>query len=136
MGSIERDGVVFWSEDSKRVFLEDLYAADDTRIRVFEVAGPLPHEINGLDRKIRKEINAHVPMDESTLWLVYPQSCFVAGDSSKIVVTADAPHVRNEANSPGKPLKLRLTVNLGNLRIIESIVEPSDGRSSSTNKGN
>src|ERR1700689_311537 len=34
VGSIERDGTVFWSDDSKYVFLRDEYAADDTNIRV------------------------------------------------------------------------------------------------------
>ncbi len=124
VGSIERDGTVFWSKDSRRVFLEDLYAADDTKIRVFDVTGLVPREVNGLDRKIRKEIDAHIPTAESTLWLVYPQTCFATNDSSTIIVVADAPHVRNEAGGPGKPLKLRITVGLANLRILESIVDP------------
>ena len=55
-------GVSFWR----------ICIADDTKIRVFDVTGPQPREVDGLDRKIRKEINAHIPTDESTLWLVYP----------------------------------------------------------------
>lgn len=113
-------GVSFWR----------ICIADDTKIRVFDVTGPQPREVDGLDRKIRKEINAHIPTDESTLWLVYPQTCFAANDSSTIIVVADAPHVQNEAGSPGKPLKLRITVSLANIQIRESIVEPSDKRSS------
>src|SRR5579862_4870790 len=45
VGSIERNGTAFWSEDSKRLFLRDEHAADDTRIRVFDVTGPIPKEI-------------------------------------------------------------------------------------------
>jgi hypothetical protein len=59
-----QSGTVFWSEDSKRVFLRDEYAADDTKIRVFDVAGPGPNEIKGLDGKIRTEISAHIPANE------------------------------------------------------------------------
>jgi hypothetical protein len=136
VGSIERDGTLFWSEDSRRIFLEDLYAADDSKIRVFDVTGPVPEEVNGLDRKIRKEINAHIPTDESTLWLVYPQTCFAANDSSTIIVVADAPHLRDEAGGPGKPLRLRITISLANLRMLESTVESPDRHSSSPRKGN
>lgn len=51
VGTIDRNGRAFWSEDSKRLFLRDEYAADDTKIRVFDVSGPKPTEIRGLDDK-------------------------------------------------------------------------------------
>jgi hypothetical protein len=136
VGFIERDGTVFWSSDSKRIFLEDLYAADDAKVRVFDVSGPVPREIRGLDQIIRKEIYAHIPKAESTLWLVYPQTCFAANDSSRIVVVADAPHVPDEANVPATPLKLRLTVSLTTLHILEIVTVGSSKLLSSSRKDN
>jgi len=120
VGWIERDGTVFWSEDSKRVFLRDEYAADDTKIRVFDVAGLQPREIKGLDEKIRKVIFAHIPENETTLWLYYPQACFAGNDSSTILLTVDAPRVRKRANGSGKPFSLKLAINLNNLQIVVS----------------
>jgi hypothetical protein len=120
-GSIERDGTLFWSEDSKRLFLRDEYAADDTKIRVFDVTGSVPKEIEGLDRGIRRAIFAHIPENETTLWLYYPQVCFAANDSSTITVVADAPLVRKDRNSKGKSFDLKLTVSLITLQIVTSI---------------
>lgn len=124
VGSIERDGTVFWSEDSKRVFLRDEYAADDTKIRVFDVTNPVPKEINGLDRRIRRMIFSRIPENETTLWLYYPQVCFAAHDSSTIIVVADAPLVVKRENSKGKPFSLTLTVNLITFQIVNS--KPSE----------
>jgi hypothetical protein len=120
IGSIERSGTVFWSEDSKRVFLRDEYAADDTKIRVFDVTDSAPKEIRGLDDRIRRAIFTRIPEDETTLWLYYPQVCFAANDSSTVIVVADAPVVRKRASSEGKSFRLKLTVNLISLQIATS----------------
>jgi len=120
IGSIERNGTAFWSEDSKRVFLRDEYAADDTEIRVFDVTGSVPTEIKGLDDRIRRAIFARIPGDETTLWLYYPQVCFAAKDASTIILVADAPVVRLNADSEGKSFSLKLTVNLISLQIVTS----------------
>jgi len=91
IGWIERNGTVFWSGDSKSLFLRDEYAADDTKIRVFDLTGPAPRELKGLDDTIRPVILTHIPLNHSTLWLKYPHVCFAANDSSTIVLDADAP---------------------------------------------
>ena len=120
VGWIERSGTAFWADDSKRLFLRDEYAADDTKIRIFDVTGPAPREIRGLDPKIRKAIFAHIAEADTTLWLYYPQVCFAANDSSTIVVVADAPLVRKRESGSGRPFGLRLTVDLNTLRIVDS----------------
>ena len=120
VGSIWRDGTVFWSEDSKRLFLMDEYAADDTKIRVFDVTGEVPREIRGLDRVIRHSLFSRVPRDESTFWLIYPQVCFASNDSSTIIVVADAPLVRNVGYGPARPFGKKLTVDLRSLRVVNS----------------
>lgn len=112
IGSIERDGTAFWSGDSKRLFLVDEYAADDTIIRVFDLTGRAPREIKGLDRNIRKVIFRHFSPNETTLWLIYPTACFTAGDSSSIFLAVDAPRVRKAESGTGKSLSLTLTVDL------------------------
>lgn len=117
VGSIERDGTVFWSEDSKRVFLRDEYAADDTKIRVFDVSGAKPKEIMGLDRKIRNTIFAHIPKSEMNIWLYYPHVCFAANASSTIIVVADAP-LAPKTGGKGKPFSLQLTANLDTLKVV------------------
>jgi hypothetical protein len=96
IATIERSGTAFWSDDSKRLFLRDQYAADDTKIQVFDIGGAIPKEIEGLDAAIRKVIFEHIPKDETTQWLYYPMVCFAANDSSTIIVTADAPLVAKE----------------------------------------
>ena len=118
VGSIERDGTVFWSEDSKRLFLRDEYAADDTNIRVFDVTGPMPKEVKGIDRRIREAVFSHVPANETTLWLYYPRVCFKAGDSSTVIVVADAPLVPMSESGPGKPFGLKLSLNVITLQIV------------------
>ena len=120
VGSIWRDGTVFWSEDSKRLFLMDEYAADDTMIRVFDVTGEVPREIRGLDRVIRRSLFTRVPRNESTFWLVYPKACFAPNDSSTIIVVADAPLVRNVGHGPARPFGKKLTVDLRSLRVVNS----------------
>lgn len=117
IGSIERNGTVFWSEDSKRLFLRDEYAADDTRIRVFDVTGPIPREIKGLNDRINRAILAHIPRDKTTLWLYFPKVCFTANDSSSIVVVADAPLISKHQSGSGTQFNLRLTVSLKTLRV-------------------
>jgi len=117
VGWIERNGAVFWSEDSQRLFLRDEYAADDTKVRVFDVTGPAPKEIKGLDRRIRNVIFAHIPQNKTTQWLYYPQVCFAANDSSTIILVADAPLVPKTESGRGKPFGLKLTVNLITLQI-------------------
>lgn len=122
VGSMDRSGTVFWSEDSKRVFLRDEYAADDTKIRIFDVSSSAPREINGVDQKIRKAIYAHVPDNETTQWLYYPQVCFAANDSSTILLIADAPLVLKTESGSGKSFRLRLTVNLNTLDVVDSVL--------------
>lgn len=120
VGWIERNGTAFWSGDSKRLFLRDEYAADDTRIRVFDVTGAVPKEIKGLDDKIQKALFAHVPQDKATQWLYYPEACFAANDSSTIIVVADAPLVPLNASGSGRPFRVKLTVNLVTRQIVDA----------------
>ena len=112
VGSIERNGTAFWSDDSKRLFLRDEYAADDTKIRVFDVSGSRPRKVKGLDDKVRMAISSRIPNDETTQWLYYPQVCFAKNDSSTAILVADAPVVRKRGNSEGKSFRLKLTINL------------------------
>ena len=74
IGSIERNGTAFWSEDSKRLFLRDEYAADDTKIRVFDVTSSVPKEIEGLDGKIQQALFAHTPANKTTQWCTIRKS--------------------------------------------------------------
>jgi hypothetical protein len=119
VGSIERDATAFWSGDSRRLFLRDEYAADDTHIRVFELTGEAPQEIPGLDHSIRKAVFRHISADETTLWLTYPQVCFAKTSSSTILLTADAPRVPMAVTGPGKTLNMRLAVDLVTLKVRE-----------------
>jgi hypothetical protein len=112
VGWIERNGTAFWSGDSKRLFLRDEYAADDTKIRVFDVTGPVPKEIKGLDDKIQQALFARIPPNKATQWLYYPEVCFAADDSSTIIVLADAPLVPKKESGSGVPFSAKLTVNL------------------------
>lgn len=118
VGSLERDGRAFWSDDSKRLFLRDEYAADDTKIRVFEITGSRPTEIRGLDSKIRRAIVARIPQNEATQWLYYPKVCFAANDSATVILVADAPLVKKRESSEGKDFMLKLTVNLASFQIL------------------
>jgi len=119
VGSIERDGTVFWSADSSRVFLRDEYAADDTNIRLFDVIGQTPKEIKGLDYSVREAIFRHMSADETTLWLYYPEVCFAATNSSTILLTADAPRVPIAGSGSGKGLTVRLAVDVASLKVRE-----------------
>jgi hypothetical protein len=119
-GWLVRNGTAFWSRDSKRLFLRDEYAADDTKIRVFDVAGQAPQEIKGLNDKIEKALLAHVPKDKITQWLYYPEVCFAADDSSTIIVLADAPLDPKEGGS-GVPFDLKLTVNVVSGQVLAAV---------------
>lgn len=119
VGSIERDGTVFWSSDSRRIFLRDEYAADDTNIRLFDVTGQTPKEIEGLDNSIREAIFRHMSPDETTLWLYYPRVCFAAANSSIILLSADAPRVPITGSGSGKGLTVRLAVDATLLKVRE-----------------
>jgi len=120
IGWIERNGTAFWSGDSKRLFLRDEYAADDTKIRVFDLAGAVPKEIKGLDDKIQKALFAHIPQNKTTQWLYYPEVCFAASDSSTIILVADAPLVPKKESGSGMPFSVKLTVNLVTLRVVDA----------------
>jgi len=119
VGSIERDATAFWSGDSRRLFLRDEYAADDTHIRVFELTTETPKQIRGLDHSIRKAVFRHISSEETTLWLTYPQVCFAETTSSTILLTADAPRVPMSVSGPGKTLNMRLAVDLATLKVRE-----------------
>lgn len=121
VGWIERSGTAFWSSDSKRLFLRDEYAADDTKIRVFDVTGAVPKEIKGLDDRIEKALFAHIPQNKTTQWLYYPEVCFAANDSSTIILVADAPLVPKKESGSGTPFGLKLTVDLTTLQVVESV---------------
>lgn len=123
VGWIERNGTAFWSGDSKRLFLRDEYAADDTKIRVFDVTGGTPQEIKGLDNKIQKALFAHIPKNKTTQWLYYPEVCFAAGDSSMVILVADAPLVPKKEAGSGVPFSLKLTVNILTRQVLD--VAPS-----------
>lgn len=109
-----------WSEDSRRVLLRDSYAADDTRIRGFEVVGSAPKEIEGLDQRIQRAIFARIPEDRTTQWLYYPEACFAADDSSTIILSADLPLVPKRESGEGKSVGLKLTVSLISSQIVVS----------------
>jgi hypothetical protein len=117
VGSIDRDGTVFWSGDSKRVFLRDEYAVDDTKIRVFDVSGARPKEFVGLNRRIQKAIFTHIPDNQTTLWLKFPQVCFAESDSSTIIAVADVPLVPKGKSGKAEPFSLKLTINLNTFRV-------------------
>ena len=117
VGSIERDGTVFWSEDGRRVFLRDEYAADDTKIRLFDVTGQAPSEVTGLDDRVRQAVFHYIPPNETTLWLYYPEVCFAATNSSTILLTADAPRVPVAGSGSGKRLAVKLAVDVVSLRV-------------------
>ena len=121
IGWIERNGTAFWSGDSKRLFLRDEYAADDTRIRVFDVTAAAPKEVKGLDDKIQKALFAHIPKNKTTQWLYYPEVCFAANDSSTIIVLADAPLVPKEESGSGVSFSLKLTVNVVTRQVIDAV---------------
>lgn len=118
IGSLERNGTVFWSQDSKRLLLRDEYAADDTRIHVFYLEGSDPQEIHGLDRSVKRAISSHLPPDQTTLWVTYPHVCFSSGSSSTILLTVDAPHAPSRGGE-GTGMRLSLAVNLSPLEIHE-----------------
>jgi len=118
VGWIERSGTAYWSDDSRWLLLRDEFAADDTKLRAFNVAGDRPKEISGLDGRIRRAIFAKIPTNETTLWLYYPEVCFAPGESPTIIVTADAPLVPKRASGSGKPFTLKLTVNLDPLKVL------------------
>ena len=123
VGWIERNGTAFWSGDSKRLFLRDEYAADDTKIRVFDVTGGTPREIMGLDEAIQKSVLAHIPKNKTTQWLYYPEVCFATADSSTVILVADASLVPKKEDGSGVPFSLRLTVNILNQQVLD--VAPS-----------
>ena len=135
VGWIERHGTAFWSEDSKRLFLRDAYAADDTKIRVFDLTRAVPKEIKGLDSRIRKAILARIAPNKTTQWLYYPEVCFALNDSSMIIVVADAPLVPKQESGSGVPFSLRLTVNLATLQVVESVpaTQPNEGGHNGSN---
>jgi hypothetical protein len=120
VGWLERNGTAFWSGDSKRLFLRDEYAADDTKIRVFDVTGAVPKEIKGLNDKIQKALSTHIPSNKTTQWLYYPEACFAANDSSTIIVVADAPLVPKKESGSGVSFSLKLTVNLVTLQVVDA----------------
>jgi hypothetical protein len=111
IGSLDRNGTVFWSDDSKRLILRDEYAADDTRLRVFDLTDSGPEELYGLDRSIKRVVSSHTPQSEESLWITYPQVCFSDGNSSLILLTVDAPHAPRSGGS-GKSFRLRLIIDL------------------------
>lgn len=121
IGWIERNGTAFWSGDSKRLFLRDEYAADDTKIRAFDVIGAVPKEVKGLDDKIQKALFAHIPKNKTTQWLYYLEVCFAANDSSTIIVLADAPLVPKEESGRGVPFSVKLTVNVVSGQVIDAV---------------
>jgi hypothetical protein len=121
IGWIERNGTAFWSGDSKRLFLRHEYAADDTKIRVFDLTGAIPKEIKGLDDKIQKALFAHIPKNKTTQWLYYPEVCFAANDSSRIIVLADAPLVPKKGSGSGVPFNVRLTVEVVTRQVIDAV---------------
>jgi hypothetical protein len=120
LGWLERNGTAFWSRDSKRLFLRDEYAADDTKIRVFDITGKMPQEIKGINDKLEQTVLAHVPKDKITQWLYYPEVCFAADDSSTIIVVADAPLDPKEGGS-GTPSDLKLTVNVVTGQVLAAV---------------
>jgi len=116
IGSLGRDARAFWSPDSKEILLRDEYAADDMKLRVFNVMGPWPQEIHGLDRAIKRTVLSRIPNHDSTLWITYPEVCFSADKSSTILLTVDAPYAPSLGGS-GTDLRFRLTIDLTTLRV-------------------
>lgn len=119
VGSIVRNGTAFWSRDSKRLFLRDEYAADDTKIRVFDVSDGTPVEIRGLDGAIQKALFAHLPKNKTTQWLYYPEVCFAADDSSMVILIADVPLAPKKESGSGMSFDLKLTVNVLTRQVVD-----------------
>lgn len=119
VGSIERDAMVLWSSDGRRLLLVDEYAADDTKIRIFDVTGGTPKEVTGVDEKIRAAIFSYISAEETTFWLIYPQACFAASGSSTVLLSADAPRVPKVGTGAGKDLKVKLALDLDTLTVRE-----------------
>ncbi len=118
VGLLGRNGTAFWSSDGKELLLRDEYAADDMKLRVFNLIGPRPQEIHGLDRAIKRAVFSQVPNHDSTLWITYPEVCFSADKSSMILLTVDAPHAPSRGGS-GTDLRMRLIIDLSTLRVSE-----------------
>ena len=110
IGSLVRNGTAFWSQDSRHLFLRDELAADDSRIRVFDLTGFEPNEINALDQTVRGIISSRLAAGETTLWIHYPQVCFASANTSEIHLTIDAHRV--PGNEKGRDMTLRLVVHL------------------------
>lgn len=119
VGSIVRNGTAFWSRDSKRLFLRDEYAADDTKIRVFDMSDGTPVEIKGLDGAIQKALFAHIPKNRTTQWLYYPEVCFAADDSSMVILIADAPLIPKKESGSGVSFDLKLIVNVRTRQVVD-----------------
>ena len=115
IGSLVRNGTAFWSQDSRHLFLRDEFTADDTRIRVFDLNGFEPKEIEALDQTVRQIIFSHLPTDETTLWIHYPQVCFGSASASEILLTIDALRLPKSGNGKGRNMTLRLVVHLPTL---------------------
>lgn len=111
IGSLDRNGTVFWSQDSEWLILRDEYAADDTRLRVFDLMNSGPQELHGIDHSIKGVISVHTPPNEESLWVTYPEVCFSDGSSSIIRLTVDAPHAPKNGVK-GKSFQLRLIIDL------------------------
>jgi hypothetical protein len=118
VGSLGRNGTAFWSSNGKELLLRDEYAADDMKLRVLHLIGPRPQEIHGLDRAIKRAVLSRIPNHDSTLWITYPEVCFSADQSSKILLTVDAPHAPSRGGT-GTDLRMRLIVDLSSLRVSE-----------------
>ena len=117
IGSLERNGTVFWSQDSKRLLLRDEYAADDTRIHVFYLEGSDPQEIHGLDRSVKRAISSHLPPDQ-TPRRHSPACLLLLWELFDILLTVDAPHAPSRGGE-GTGMRLSLAVNLSPLEIHE-----------------
>jgi hypothetical protein len=120
-GQLGRNGTAFWSQDSKWLILIDEYAADDTKIRLFDLNLSSPREVHGLDARVKHHVLNHVPSRHSTLWITYPKVCFISGDSSRISRTVDAPFVPNVGGS-GTGMKVDLSIQMATGKISEIAV--------------
>jgi len=125
-GRLQRNGTAFWSEDSKWLILRDEYAADDTKIRLFDLNLSSPREIRGLDTRVKRHVLRHVPSGHSTLWITYPRICFLSGDTSRVLMRVDAPFAPDTGGS-GTDMVIDLSIELAKGKITEVAVRRNNG---------
>jgi len=118
IGSYGRNLVVFWSPDTRWLLLIDDYAADDAKIRIFDLQSSGPKEVRGLDRSLKSHVFRHIPRGKSALWFHYSQVCFTSENPSRVLLTAEAPFAP-DAGGSGTGMNVQLAVDFGTMKVSE-----------------